>query len=159
MKKTLLFAVIFLGLAFGLARKAEAAYCGNGMCEANEDPYNCPADCAGIKVYCGKKTCSDGTIVEIFCSSACGGGNICWEDPTCKGNVCTTNADCPNAVDLGVCPQGGGSNCRNWDQCGCAKSCTPYCSATGVCIYMKPEFCLWKGSESDFRFRVSQSPF
>lgn len=133
MKKVLFLFLLFCGGLFTFSRSA-FAYCPNGQCEINEDPYICPEDCVGGRVDCGTYTCPNGKVVRIFCSSECGGGNTCWFEPTCDVVEPCTPGSCPPAQDVGVCYVNGEA-CRVWDKCGCAKSCTARCGPSGNCIY------------------------
>ncbi len=58
------------------------AKCGNGKCEAGEDPTTCPKDCGSCANACNNKEC--GKVVG--CPNVCGG---CGAGKKCENNLCT----------------------------------------------------------------------
>ena len=92
---------------------APAALCGNGYCDAGENPQNCASDCKGLSWTCGDGVCDIGE--QFYCSndcsaSACGNGKC---EPgegvaNCPGDCPATPAVCGN----GQCESGeNGQNC------------------------------------------------
>ena len=83
-------------------------YCGDLVCDANEDNWSCPIDCT----YCGDGECEYGENCAS-CSADCGGcasHGLCEEggplDPTydwCTAQICSVDSSCCNLVWNQVC--------------------------------------------------------
>ncbi len=132
-KKIFLINFIFLTFLVILAKSpVYAGYCGPGddpgagVCESDEDCYNCPEDCKcesdplppppdeeGGWVDCGFRTCpgpDPKDVVSVYCFPSCSDPEYCDDMEECPGDVapgtlCTNDADCfPNNP---YCPGGG----------------------------------------------------
>lgn len=93
--------------------------CGNGTCDAGEDPANCPQDCPDV---CGDDLCS-GLESTASCPDDC--GTACG-DGACNGDEATTTCpdDCGTACGDSVC--NGSEDAQN-----CAVDCEVQCIADG----------------------------
>lgn len=129
----------------------QAACTANGICEAGEDCYNCPSDCAyappdggGGAPICGNNLCEvaqgedclgcpadcNGQSTGRPSSRYCCGSDVGCEDPRCTGggNTCTT--DPPSGV--GFCC--GDSTCEGDETpANCAVDCTVGCTVNEDC--------------------------
>jgi hypothetical protein len=89
--------------------------CGNGDCDANENPENCPNDCFAGDGRCQLAYGESATTNPEDCGAECGNG-VCEKDLGETPWSC--EADCGNACGDGICqPEYGefGSTC--WEDC------------------------------------------
>ena len=77
-------------------------YCGDGVCDYNEDSYSCSWDC-GPASYCGDGYCYPAMgEYEGSCASDCYcGDGICNSDEGVT--LCPKDCGCPNLCGNGVC--------------------------------------------------------
>ena len=80
--------------------------CGDGVCEGEENSYNCQIDC-GAPPVCGDDTCDEG-------EDQCNCPQDCW-DPPSKETICSDGIDddCDGLID-----------CGDIDDCGDDPACT-----------------------------------
>jgi parallel beta-helix repeat protein len=94
------FIAIFLSPKFV---KSQESFCGNMICEPDEDIYSCPQDCPG---YCGDGICNywyEGyALCPQDCPGYCGDG-IC--DPTENYNYCPSDCPAPSYTEITGCTQ------------------------------------------------------
>ena len=94
--------------------------CGDGTCNANESPFNCPVDCPASA--CGNGVCESGESPSS-CPSDCGP-----PPPVCGNGQCESgesSASCPS--DCGSPHQCGNHVCDPGERISCPSDC-------GVCI-------------------------
>ena len=104
--------------------------CGDNVCDPNEDCNSCSSDCGTCDIC--TNSCSDGCCDAgencNSCSSDCG---VCEPSPTCGDNLCAPNENCNScSSDCGVCepsPTCGDSICDPNEDC---NSCSLDC---GIC--------------------------
>ncbi len=101
------------------------SFCGDSNCDAGEDIFNCPGDCA----VCGDMTCSPPVEDEFNCPGDCSVGPVCGnticevgEDPIlcpedCSGGGFCGDMTCDPGEDEFSCPQdcGGGPGGCNYN--------------------------------------------
>ena len=124
------------------------AACGNGECEAGEDPTQCPQDCAA---NCGNDECEYGEVcVQVSCADLTDDSDcaICPQDccPICGNGICEYPEDgalgndpCEQDCGGDVCqPSCTPPDCGADDGCGgsCAGICPGgfYCGDEGTCV-------------------------
>lgn len=117
------------------------AVCGNGKCEAGENPQSCPKDCAQTGPVCGNGQCEPGEGPQNCpadckpqpgsCKDNCGGngggnGGGCWCDQQCLefGDCCPDfKTYCSDLIP--VCGDG---KCQNGENAqSCPQDCKPVC--------------------------------
>ncbi len=128
--------------ALGYADAPGSSICGDAVCDADETPLSCPADCPDV---CGDALCT-GSEDPATCNADC--PDVCG-DALCTGSEATTNCpdDCGSACGDGVCngsetEQSCPDDCAvacvaDGDGLGCNSS-TPCCSGVGNCTGGKP---------------------
>jgi MYXO-CTERM domain-containing protein len=101
---------------------ARIVVCGNGVCEASEDPCDCPADCGADT--CGNGCCGateDPCTCAADCPDSCGNG--------CCGAT-ETACDCPDDCGADTC--GNGCCGATESECTCPADCEDRCG-DGCC--------------------------
>jgi hypothetical protein len=117
--------------------------CGNGVCEATEDPATCPGDCGASGPCMGLPngaTCTDGNpcTTDICMNGSCMSGPMsCDDGNSCTMDTCMPAVGCTHMVNEGM-PCEDGSACTVADTCiagvckGGNNTCGP-CSADADC--------------------------
>ena len=129
------------------------ATCGDGTCEAGENPNNCPEDCCG---FCGDGKCVGYICAEADpkspsfcpadCATACGNGSCdlgenatncsadCSPASSCGNTLCDKNEDFAScALDCGFCGDGVCAQGLGETEPGCPADCKATCAADGDC--------------------------
>ncbi len=129
------------------------ATCGDGTCEAGENPNNCPEDCCG---FCGDGKCVGYICAEADpkspsfcpadCATACGNGSCdlgenatncsadCSPTSSCGNTLCDKNEDFAScALDCGFCGDGVCAQGLGETEPGCPADCKATCAADGDC--------------------------
>jgi formylglycine-generating enzyme required for sulfatase activity len=130
-------------LGFRLANVAVGGpVCGDGTCDAGENPINCPADCPAV---CGDGLCSSGEdaqncpadCAECIENADCDDGQFCNGAESCTGGECQagTPVDCDDGVGctIDTCNEAADacdntpddSACDNGLFCDGAETCDP----------------------------------
>ena len=115
------------------------SYCGDGTCDAGEDPSNCPADCGGGGACNNNGVCETGEDCTNCANDCIGvtGGNpnnrYCCGDGTCEGAETSSNCGIDCGGGGAVCGDGtceGSENSNN-----CPDDCGPpaQCNDDGTC--------------------------
>ncbi len=134
--------IIFVGiyLAFTLGKPT----CGDSICEANENCYDCPKDCKCVgEEYCSaeekrciKPSCGDGSCDSEECSSGCTADcslTDCCGIEGCNPAIGENCSNCPK--DCGTCPLPsvcGNNICEYDENCySCSSDCK--CKSGEVC--------------------------
>lgn len=63
-------------LSFKITESVPETICGNGICEENESPYSCKADCAGWEEIFDTQKCTTWHASNVFNYSPCGDTKI-----------------------------------------------------------------------------------
>ena len=90
MKPYILALAFVMVLGLGATASGISPVCGDGVCEGDEDVYNCPEDCN----ICGDGVCYDGDNESMHnCYDDCGkcGDGVCIEGPE---TYASCKADC-----------------------------------------------------------------
>jgi V8-like Glu-specific endopeptidase len=107
----------------------QTSYCGDGVCDADEDCSSCEADCGACEPVCGDGVCDSGEDCST-CEADCG------PCPYCGDGTCDADEDCASCeADCGPCPYCGDGTCDADEDCAsCETDCgpCPYCG-DGVC--------------------------
>ena len=103
----------------------EEPYCGDGICNGDENPLTCPTDCVNEPV-CGNGICEEGENEEV-CPADCGsvlsdciaGGNFCVN--SCVGESlnfsCPESLVCCDSQNEETCSELGGGICSYGESC------------------------------------------
>ncbi len=103
--------------------------CGDGICEGDEDAFNCSVDCSGGS-YCGDGTCDPGEDV-CSCSDDCGlppssevPNSTCGDglDNDCDGVADCNDGDCATDPACDVTCAAVGDSCVSDSDC-CSNNC------------------------------------
>ncbi len=135
--------IVFVSVLFFIS--ARESVCGNGICEVDENCFDCPKDCECVDdEYCSAEekicvvsTCGDGRCrfgeCSLGCTVDCGISDCCGNGDcdTAIGETCNTCS-----VDCGVCPVTpvcGNKVCESGENCyDCSRDCKcvdgEYCS-------------------------------
>ncbi len=98
-------------------------FCGNGICEPGETPFNCPKDCP-FKV-CGNNLCEPGEDMDN-CPEDC--SLVFCGDGVCEGRENYYN--CPEDCPRNVC---GNNLCEGGEELTCPYDCFPNSCGNGIC--------------------------
>ena len=101
------------------------AWCGNGVCEVDEDCTNCPEDCisSATNPSCGNGVCEPGNGEDcISCPVDCAGKQV----GTANRQFCCGDGD-------GNKPVGCQDERCNTNEYACINTTEPYCCGDGIC--------------------------
>ncbi|MBN1641190.1 MAG: hypothetical protein JXA09_08135 [Anaerolineae bacterium] len=134
-------------LSFGMSNFSLTMphYCGDGTCDADEGPCDCPGDCGPPPAT--ETSCTDGEDNDCDGLTDCDDSHDCGSDPACQcGNgACEAGEDCQTCP--GDCISGSsGGTCEACFKGVCDGACHPvkegpdcadcapgYCCGDGVC--------------------------
>jgi len=114
--------------------------CGDGACTSQESCIMCPQDCGQCPASCGDKNCDENETCQV-CPQDCGPCPVVCGDATCNGNE-----TCKTCIpDCGPCPpECGDGECQQSESCAtCSADCgqCPVPCGDGVCEPLDGETC------------------